>query len=203
MIKEHWKKEQQEHEIAVKEMEVNLKKERQREQEWYAYNLAISRKKDKDAYEEKVSLKKALKEEKMAQDKALAERETAVASQEAEIAELRSKIVSFPDEMVKAVEKAVKEAVALTEKQTQHKADLLAKEVAGEKKVAELRIKILEETMVKQTAQIEALTKQLNNATTQVQDIAVKAIEGASGVKALAAVNEIALEQAKIVSAKK
>ena len=42
-----------------------------------------------------------------------------------------------------------------------------------------------------------------NKATAQVQDIAIKAIEGASGVRALHAVNEIALEQAKDVSAKK
>ncbi|MFH1562586.1 MAG: hypothetical protein ABIF11_04095 [Nitrospirota bacterium] len=43
----------------------------------------------------------------------------------------------------------------------------------------------------------------MNNATAKVQDIAVKAIEGASGVKTLAAVNEIVLEQAKNVGTKK
>jgi colicin import membrane protein len=42
-----------------------------------------------------------------------------------------------------------------------------------------------------------ALEKQLVEAKQQVQDIAVKAIEGASGSKALSHVNQIAMEQAK------
>ena len=54
-----------------------------------------------------------------------------------------------------------------------------------------------------QAIQIEYLSKQLNSATSQAQNIAVKVIEGASGVKALSAVNEIALEQARNVGAKK
>jgi len=37
----------------------------------------------------------------------------------------------------------------------------------------------------------------LEEAKRQVQDIAVKAIEGASGAKALSHVNQIAIEQAK------
>lgn len=38
---------------------------------------------------------------------------------------------------------------------------------------------------------------QLDEAKKQVQDIAVKAIEGASGAKALSHINQIAMEQAK------
>ncbi|MEA1965261.1 MAG: hypothetical protein U9O41_09120, partial [Candidatus Aerophobetes bacterium] len=64
-------------------------------------------------------------------------------------------------------------------------------------------IKTLEATIAKQASQIEALTKQLNNATSQVQNIAIKAIEGTSGVKGLSTVNEITPEQAKNASVKK
>jgi hypothetical protein len=39
--------------------------------------------------------------------------------------------------------------------------------------------------------------KQLAEAKQQVRDIAVKAIEGASGAKALSHINQIAMEQAK------
>ena len=80
---------------------------------------------------------------------------------------------------------------------------MIAIEIEGRKNVAELKINNLEENVTKQAKQIEELTKQLNNATAQVQQIAGKVVEGASGVKALAAVNKIALEQAKIVSSKK
>jgi ATP-dependent protease Clp ATPase subunit len=41
------------------------------------------------------------------------------------------------------------------------------------------------------------LEKQLEEAKRQVQEIAVKAIEGASGARALSHINEIAMEQAK------
>ena len=47
------------------------------------------------------------------------------------------------------------------------------------------------------TLRYGALEKQLADAKQQVQDIAVKAIEGASGAKALSHVNQIAMEQAK------
>jgi len=204
IIRGQWEKEQKEHELAAKERDADLKKGKERETEEYAYNLALSRKKDKDAYEaERVVLKKALKEEREAQENKLGEREAAVAAQEAEIAELRAKAEAFPAELAKAVEKAEKETTALIEGQAKQKAELLAKEVEGKEKVADLRIKTLEGTIVKQTIQIESLSKQLNNATSQAQNIAVKVIEGASGVKALSAVNEIALEQAKNVGAKK
>jgi hypothetical protein len=49
----------------------------------------------------------------------------------------------------------------------------------------------------RQTETIASLQKQVEEAKQQVQDIAVKAIEGASGSRALAHVNQIAIEQAK------
>jgi hypothetical protein len=51
--------------------------------------------------------------------------------------------------------------------------------------------------VARQQAQIAAIEKQLGEAKQQVQDIAVKAIEGASGAKALSHINQIAMEQAK------
>jgi hypothetical protein len=50
-----------------------------------------------------------------------------------------------------------------------------------EKRLADLHVRTLEETLARQAAQIVALEKQLVEAKQQVQDIAVKAIEGASG----------------------
>jgi colicin import membrane protein len=44
---------------------------------------------------------------------------------------------------------------------------------------------------------LEKLQTQLEEAKKQVQDIAVKAIEGASGAQALSHINKIAMEQAK------
>jgi len=56
---------------------------------------------------------------------------------------------------------------------------------------------MVEEAGARQQTQIAALEKQLADAKQQVQDIAVKAIEGASGARALSHINQIAMEQAK------
>ena len=74
---------------------------------------------------------------------------------------------------------------------------MLRKDAETEKRVSELRVQNLEESVARQQAQIAALEKQLADAKQQVQDIAVKAIEGASGSKALSHINQIAMEQAK------
>ena len=55
----------------------------------------------------------------------------------------------------------------------------------------------LEPTIAANAAHITTLEKQLAEAKQQVQDIAVKAIEGASGARALSHINQIAMEQAK------
>jgi hypothetical protein len=74
---------------------------------------------------------------------------------------------------------------------------VMKKDAEAEKRFGELRVKTLEENVTHQQAQIAALEKQLADAKQQVQDIAVKAIEGASGARALSHINQIAMEQAK------
>ena len=77
------------------------------------------------------------------------------------------------------------------------KADLRIKEIDGEKQNYQLRIQALEQTIETQEARINKLSQQLDAAQKQVQDLAVKAIEGASNRKSFEAMKEIAMEQAK------
>ncbi len=116
---------------------------------------------------------------------------------------MKSRAERFPNELADAVKKAEDAARIAALKQADAEAKLAAKEVEGDKRVSALKIASLEEKIAAQTTQIESLTRQLAAANTQVQDIAVKAIEGASGLKALSAVNEIAFSQAKTTSMKK
>jgi hypothetical protein len=198
-----WKKEQEAYNAGLKDNEARLKKEREREREEYEYNLALSRKKDKDLYEEqKATIEKALREEKLEQERELSAREATVAAQEADLTELRARVAAFPVELTEAVERAQRETALQAESRAKQEAQLWAKEVEGDKRVAQLRITALEETVKKQLEQIEALTKKLNDANTQVQEIAIRAIEGASNARALSSINEIAMEQAKNIRAK-
>jgi len=192
--KAEWAKEQTEYALVVKERDVKLKKERDREKEEYEYDLTLTRKKDKDSYEDrKAALENALQEKKLAQEKDLSERAAAVAAREKELAENKAKVEKFPAELSEAVKKAEKAALSVAENKAKVEAQLLAKEVEGQKKLAEQKILSVEDIIAKQNSQIQTLTKQL----TKVQSIAVKVIESNADRKALEKVNEIALEQAK------
>ncbi len=59
------------------------------------------------------------------------------------------------------------------------------------------RIQTLEATVKEQAGRLEELLREQREATDRVRDIALKAIEGASGASALARVSEIAMQQAK------
>ncbi|MEA3457429.1 MAG: hypothetical protein U9R21_01980 [Candidatus Thermoplasmatota archaeon] len=183
-IRDQWAKQQAEHELTVKERDEKLSKERERDHDEYNYDLSRKRKKEKDAYEEeKTTLRKNLAQERELKMKELSERETEIQAQEEELAELKSQVKNFPIELSKTIEKVKQETKNQIEKEMKHGEELQRREADGDKTVYELKIKNLEETMMKQALQIEGLTKQLDTSSEQVLNIANKAIEGASGIK--------------------
>lgn len=95
------------------------------------------------------------------------------------------------------MEKARAEAAAQAEAKLEQRILVLQKDAETDRKLAELRIQTLEDQLARQAAHVTALGKQLDDTKSQVQDIAVKAIEGASGSRALGHINQIAMEQAK------
>jgi hypothetical protein len=117
--------------------------------------------------------------------------------QEQELLLLREEKREFPESVKTESEKAAVLAAKAAEQKFEQEILLLKKESETEKRLASLQVKTLEDTIARQAAQIEALQKQVEEAKQQVQDIAVKAIEGASGARALAHINQIAMEQAK------
>ena len=198
--KKAWHKEQQEHARFINERHETTQKTEQREAAEYKYELERQRKLDNDTYEqEQEKLRKALEEFEETKKREWAGREKQIGGQEQEFAELQAKVEKFPKELENAVKKAKEEGTAMAHRQTQMKADLREKETEGEHRVYELKIQALEDTIANQQQQIQGLSTQLNAAIKQVQDLAVKAIEGASSAGSLRAVKEVALEQAKNV----
>jgi hypothetical protein len=193
-----WEEEQKQTERDRKELDEILKKQRQRETDEYEYRKALDRKKAQDKYEEDLKLQeRANKEKQETLDKSWREREAALKASEEELKSLRKEAAEFPARLQRESEKAAAEAVRVTEQKFEQRMLLLGKDSEGEKRLADLRIKALEESLARQSAQMAALEKQLEEAKRQVQEIAVKAIEGASGARALTHINEIAMEQAK------
>ncbi|HEY8375824.1 MAG TPA: hypothetical protein VIK91_05005 [Nannocystis sp.] len=195
-----WKKQQEERARAVLEAEAAAKLARTREAEEYEYRTRRAREADADALaQEKKRLQAELDGLQEAKTAEWNEREEAIAAREKEYAELKAKAESFPKELEAAINKAEAEGMAIARRQAKIAADLAAKEFEGKRKVQELKIHELEAISKKHDEQIAELSKQLAAAVKQAQDLAIKAIDGASNSTSFAAVKEIALEQAKTV----
>jgi hypothetical protein len=181
-----------------KEQEEALKKQRQREIDDYEYKKNLERKRAQDKYDEEVRLTEKRNAEKQEElEKSWARREAELAEREQELARLRKETAEFPATLERELKNAVAQAARDAKSEADRQTALLKKEMEADRRVAELQIKTLEDLAARQTAQIADLQKQLEEAKRQVQEIAVRAIEGASGARALAHVNEIAIEQAK------
>jgi len=195
---EEWRKEQQVHETTTKDRDLLLKKQRERDEEEYAYRLQVERKKESALYEtKKAKLEQELSELRENVEKEVAERRSSLAAQETELVELRKRVERFPKELDEAVKKT-EAAVRVTMKQQHdYETKLAEKDLDAERKVNGLKVNNLEETVARQQAQIVELTKQLQAATRQVQEMAVKAIESAAGAKGRAQFDESTSDQKK------
>jgi len=202
--KKEWQKEKEAHAASIKERDEVVKLTAQREAEEYHYQLELNRKIEAAAYEQKK--KNLLQElEKLEQNtkKEWAERERQLSEVENELTYFSEKVEKFPKELDAAIQKARNEGIAIAKRQVKIRADLKAKEIEGINRVNEIQLKSLEQTVTRQSEQIQDLTKQLDAVLKQAQNLAMKAIEGASNVSSLQAMKEIALEQAKNVQKNK
>ncbi|MEH2460222.1 hypothetical protein [Nostoc sp.] len=193
-----WGKEQEEQQRAIKKRNENLNKTRQRNASEYKYNLELQRQLETDEYEqEQRALYKQLEELLQETEKQWAEREKAISEREKQFEELKAKVEAFPKDEEAVIKKATEGGKGIADYQAKVKSDLYSKEVEGQKRFYEQRLQSLEQTITNQEMRIQNLSKQLEYALKQVQDLAVKAIEGNSNVNSYQVIKEIALEQAK------
>ncbi len=194
--KQTWEKEQQEYQRTIKERNEQQHKARQREAETYEYDLNLERDLDIDEYEQnKKNLYKELEESQQQQEKLWSEREQSISEREKEFAEVKAKVEDFEKQLEANIKNGKENGRNIGNYQAKVKSDLLAKEVEGEKQFYELRIQSLQQTIQNQEQRIKNLSEQLDSTLTQVQDLAVKAIEGASNSRSFQAMKEIVLEQ--------
>jgi colicin import membrane protein len=193
-----WEAAVQASEHERKEQEEALKKQRQRDIDEYEYKKNLDRKRAQDKYDEEIRQQEKKNRERQEElEKTWAQRGAALREQEQELAAFKKESAEFPSRLQDEVRQAAAEAAKEARRQADQEAILLQKEAESDRRIAELRIKGLEDTIGRQNTQISDLQKQVDEAKRQVQEIAVRAIEGASGAKTLAHVNDIAMEQAK------
>ena len=203
-LRTQWEKEKSMYEAEIKERDGAEKKKRDRDKEEYEYSFKREQKLAKDKFEDersKLEKESQLKKENM--ERELKEREKAIVAQENELIELRKAISAFPQEMESALNKAVKEATEKLNLEAKNREELQKKEFLGERNVFTTRIESLEKIVKEQSDQITRITQQLEKAYQQVQDIAVKTIEGASSMKSLASIQQWISEQMRKPSQEK
>ncbi|MEM9486369.1 MAG: hypothetical protein AAGA83_22050 [Cyanobacteria bacterium P01_F01_bin.116] len=197
-LKQAWAKEQEEHKRFVKERDVEQQKTSQREMQEYEYNLTLQRNLAQTDYDQAQEERyRQLAAAKQTLEDQWAEREKAISLQERQWAELKAKVESFEKEKEAVIQQAKAEGEQTASAQAKIAADLRNKELDGFKRVYELRIQALEQTIQTNEERIQTLSKQLAAALKQVQDLAVKAIEGASNIQSFEAFKSLAMEQAK------
>jgi hypothetical protein len=193
-----WQEEKVRHDLEGKELQAADKKARDREREDYEYRF----KREQQLAREKFEDEKARSEREQAARKVqieavLAEREKAVAAREAELAELRKTAEAAPKERDEAVARAVKEALGRAQQEAKAREELARKEFEGERNVLLARIDALEKAVKDQATQILKFSQQIEKAYGQVQDIAVKSVEGVARAKAQAQAEQLAAEQSR------
>ena len=190
--------EKKEYEEEIKERDMAEKKRREREKDDYEYSFTREQKLTKDTFEdEKSKLEKEIQVKKEQMESELKEREKAIAGREDELNELRKKVSVFPKEMETAVAKGIKETTEKLTLEAKNREELVKKEFIGERNVFTTRIESLEKSVKEQNEQIAKLSQQLEKAYQQVQEIAVKTIEGSSTIKSFANLQQWVSEQTR------
>jgi hypothetical protein len=196
--------EKKEYEEEIKERDMTEKKRREREKDDYQYSFTREQKLTKDTFEDgKSKLEKEIQVKKEQMESELKEREKAIVGREDELNELRKKAGVFPKEMETAVAKAIKETAEKLTLEAKNREELVKKEFIGERNVFTTRIESLEKSVKEQNEQIAKLSQQLEKAYQQVQEIAVKTIEGSSTIKSFANLQQWISEQTRKVPQEK
>ena len=196
--REEWEEETEAYKAEVKERDAAEKKRRDREAADYKYQFGREKQLAREEFEyEKAKLEREteFKREEMAKD--LAAREKALAESEGELNGLRERAAAFPPELEAAVGKAVGEATERLGPEAETRQELLNKDFEGERNVLSSRIESLQRTVQEQADHVARLSAQIEKSYGQVQDIAVKAIEGSASVKALASMQARLADQAR------
>ena len=200
-----WQKEKADHHAEIKEQQEQEAKNCKRQKEEYQYAFEREQQLARDKFEDEKSklqveeqaLENQMKVLKEQTEKELSEREKQINSREKEFESLQAQVAEFPQKLEAAVAEAVEESNERIELETKYQKDLLQKEFEGQRNVLTARIQSLEKTEKEQNEQTAKLSTQQDAAYQKIQDVAVKAIEGASKASSFSDLQHVLSEQAK------
>ena len=194
-----WALEKERYDQTTTERAATLKKERMRDEEEYRYTTTLERKKERDTYEtNKEALERDLQERQKSFEQSYAQREAAITTAEHELTTLRARVEQFPNELTQAVTSAEKAVRTALEREHLYAVGLKTAEIDGEKRLQQQTISSLQARIKEQEALIRDLGNKSEVATQQVQTIALRALEGATGATRVIEREEVKAAQRQI-----
>lgn len=199
-----WLKEQEDWQRSFDDEQQQLELNWQRDEQEYSYQQQQQQQLDEEAYQQQQQQQyRRLGEMREEQERLWRDQEAALAEREQEFEDLSRKVEQFPSQRDEQIEMGKRQGEAIAHHQVKAALDLRQQEIEGQKQRYDLRIEGLERTIGDRQQQLQTLSLQLQATLEQVQELAVKAIEGHANRDSIEAVKEIALEQAKTMGRNK
>lgn len=176
---------------------IELEQKRKRDEEEYKFNFELQKRKEKEVFEVE---KREREAELQMQEEALIEKQKAFAATEEQFAVLQKEVSEFPEKLEEEKKQLETQLNIQNGKDKETTVLLLQKESESQKAISNGRIQSLEAMLDDQKQSIANLQEQLKASQSQVQEVVLKSIEGASGAKTLDVVNKLALEQTRSAS---
>jgi hypothetical protein len=200
-----WQKEKADHQAEIKEQQEQEARDRKRQKDEYQYAFEREKQLARDKFEddkakliaEGQALENQMKALKEQTEKELSDREKQISGREQEFESLQAQVAEFPQKLQAAVAKAVEESNERLELENKYQKDLLQKEFEGQRNVLTARMQSLEKAVKEQNEQIAKLSTQQDAAYQKIQDVAVKAIDGASKASSFIDLQHVLSEQVK------
>jgi colicin import membrane protein len=194
-----WTEERVNYTKRIKEADALQAQERQRENNDFVYRRDTERARLNDDFNEKVRVQEREQADKLTLfNKDIATRRLAIETEEKEIAALRVRVAGIDEEIKKEVDKATKIVAASVTKDLTNAHILEKKDLDHNLQLERRNTQSLTEANTKLAEQIVKLQASLDAAKEQVQSIAVKALESASGQQALQRVTDIVKENGSV-----
>lgn len=150
----------------------------EREQQEYAYQRSLQRKKEENEYEfKRQEQERQFNETLFKKEQAVSDREKIMKEKEEEFKQLHQTVQLFPEKLAQAIDEGVAKTKKELEQQAKILAELTQKDIQRDREISKLTVHDLEETIKRQANQITALERQLTQATQRAQELAVSVIQ--------------------------
>ena len=187
-----WNKKSLERQAQLEDDEEERAKRWQREEEEHGYDIAQKKKRSQEEYNVEIATRRraeTIRQEDL--EKQWKTREEFIASQEKEVAALKTQVAGFDDKLKADVAKAEAIAVNRVKKDYEHEVVMLKKDIESERVLNATKVSALDDTINSLQTQISDLHKQLATARTDAKGITSAALQSASGRQAMEALQRV------------